>query len=80
MREGANRCLWVSSCINQSAILGSQSQFDVRSAPKSNLDMTITCAEGCDHPLRKLIGWPECANFFSFEGTIAESTELGFGA
>ena len=56
--------------------LGFEPQFNVHSGPKSNLDMAITCAETCGRALRKLIGWPECANFFSFEGYIAESTTV----
>jgi hypothetical protein len=75
----ANKCLWVSSCIIQSAILGSYPQFNVHSGPKSNLDMAMTCAGTCGRALRRPIGWPECANFFSFGGHKAESTQLGFG-
>jgi hypothetical protein len=41
---GANKLLWILSCIIQWANLGLYSQQGVRTDPKSNPDMTITRA------------------------------------
>jgi hypothetical protein len=72
LRCGSNGPLWIPSCTIEGRSEVRSSNIGVCTGVKSNPDMVMSPTGGVRLPLWKRIGWYECANFFSFEGPIAE--------